>query len=161
MALYNPIHARFERFCKARTFGHGPHEDLMHDSLLVAFEKFDDLKDKDAFCSFLFGICRRICANLYRKQNESSWLDAYDQMQAVESQGEKNLVRDDLYKALDQLPEEQGEALILFEIAGFSIRETAKIQETSEDAVKQRLHRGRKMLVRLLSDEPKLSLQEK
>lgn len=161
MALYNPIHARFERFCKARTFGHGPHEDLMHDTLLVAFEKFDELKDKEAFCSFLFGICRRICANLYRKQNESAWLDAYDQLQTVEAQVEKNLVREDLYKSLEKLPIEQGEALILFEISGFSIRETAKIQETTEEAVKQRLHRGRKMLVRLLTDAPKLSLQEK
>ena len=60
---------------------------------------------------------------------------------------------DQLYKALEKLPELQREALILFEISGFSIKEIAGIQSSSEDAVKQRLSRGRKELLELLSEK--------
>ena len=48
-----------------------------------------------------------------------------------------------LYKALNTLPTNQKEALILFEISGFSIKEVCEIQKSSESAVKQRLKRGR------------------
>ncbi|MEM9929320.1 MAG: RNA polymerase sigma factor, partial [Bacteroidota bacterium] len=57
-----------------------------------------------------------------------------------------------LYRALDKLPNRQREAVILYEISGFSMREIAEIQNSSEGAVKMRVSRGRKALKRLLSD---------
>ena len=54
LRLYEPIHDRFERFCRARVYGDMEFRDLMNETLLVAFEKFDTLKSKDAFLSFLF-----------------------------------------------------------------------------------------------------------
>ena len=54
-----------------------------------------------------------------------------------------NLLNKVLYKALNTLPTNQKEALILFEISGFSIKEVCEIQKSSESAVKQRLKRGR------------------
>jgi RNA polymerase sigma-70 factor (ECF subfamily) len=52
------------------------------------------------------------------------------------------------------LPEAYRNCVILYEIAGFSIKETAAIQECSTDAIKQRLSRGRKMLAEALSEKP-------
>jgi RNA polymerase sigma-70 factor (ECF subfamily) len=49
------------------------------------------------------------------------------------------------------LPIEQREALILFEIIGFSIKEIAGFQQKSEEAIRQQLSRGRKKLLSLLS----------
>ena len=51
-----------------------------------------------------------------------------------------------LHKALSYLPELQREALILFEITGYSIKEIMEIQKSGSSAVKQRLARGRKEL---------------
>ncbi|MFO0496195.1 MAG: RNA polymerase sigma factor [Flavobacteriia bacterium] len=51
------------------------------------------------------------------------------------------------------LPVVQKESLILFEIAGFNIREIAEIQQASESAVKQRLKRGRQKLTEILHNE--------
>jgi RNA polymerase sigma-70 factor (ECF subfamily) len=66
---------------------------------------------------------------------------------------EKKIQHDELYEALNLLTEEYRNCLILFEIAGFSIKETAAIQECSTDAVKQRLSRGRKMLAAALTEK--------
>ena len=51
------------------------------------------------------------------------------------------------------LPEEQKEAVILFEISGFSIKEICEIQQAGESAVKQRLKRGRQKLTEILTFE--------
>ncbi len=66
---------------------------------------------------------------------------------------DKNFQHDELYEALNMLPLNYRTCIILFEIAGFSLKETAEIQECTVDAVKQRLSRGRKMLLVELSEK--------
>ena len=70
LELYEPIHDRFERFCRARVYGNMDFRDLINETLLIAFEKFETLKSSDAFLSFLFGISVRILANKNRKNKE-------------------------------------------------------------------------------------------
>lgn len=143
MSLYKPVHARFERFCKARAYGEMDFKDLMQETVIVAFKKLDSLQNKETFLHFLFGISIRILANSKRKIREEKWSESLENRSSNEFGTEKQLEVDDLYKALGKLPEMQREALILFEISGFSIKEVAIIQESSEDAVKKRLSRGR------------------
>lgn len=154
MNLFQPVHGRFERFCKARSYGEMNFRDLMQESVVVAYEKFDSLKDKKAFLHFLFGISIRILANSNRKISEERMSQEHIDLRHAENDAESNLQKEDLYKALSQLPKEQQEALILFEISGFSIKEIAELQAAGESAVKQRLARGRQQLMELLSDLP-------
>ena len=63
-----------------------------------------------------------------------------------------------LFAALAQLPEAQREAIILFEISGFSIKEIMEIQRAGESAVKQRLKRGRERLEEILKYESSLKI---
>jgi RNA polymerase sigma-70 factor (ECF subfamily) len=56
LSLYKPVHERFERFCRARVYGKMDFHDLINETLLVAYEKMERLKSKDAFIYFLFGI---------------------------------------------------------------------------------------------------------
>ena len=155
LKLYKPIHDRFERFCRARVYGDMEFSDLMNEALLVAYEKLDTLKSEKAFLSFLFSISVRILANSHRKKKADSEqsqdkLNAYSDVNAnTELDAEVYL----LHKALALLPEGQREALILFEISGFSIKEIAVIQAASISAVKQRLKRGREKLTEILTFE--------
>ncbi len=160
MALYGPIHARFERFCKARVYGEMDFKDLMQETVLVAFEKFENIQNKDAFLYFLFGTSIRILSNAKRKMSEESWNETHNQNGSTLNTAEKQLEISDLYKGLSKLPEAQREALILYEISGFSVKEVAEIQDTGESAVKQRLARGRQALAELLSDEPKIEMKK-
>jgi len=63
-----------------------------------------------------------------------------------------------LYMHIRKLPEAQGDALLLYEISGFSMKEIAVIQNSTEGAVKTKISRGRKMLKQMLS-EPQDSVQ--
>jgi len=156
--LYKPVHDRFERYCRAHAYGDMPYEDLMNESLLVAYKKTDDIRNENAFLSFLIGISIRILANARRKKKaDTVWDDTIfnnyrDPNEYIEKQFEIEL----LHKALARLPDKQREAIILFEITGFSIKEIMQIQESGESAVKQRLIRARKALADIIINERKI-----
>lgn len=155
MKLYEPVHANFEKFCKARVYGEMDFKDLMHDTLLIAYKKFDHLLHPKAFLSFLFGISIRVLANANKKQKAELWnndQEAYKVMQ-TNDQTDKNTDVSLLYAALSKLPENQREAIILYEIVGFSIKEIAELHKSGESAVKQRLARGRQKLIVLLTEK--------
>lgn len=129
--------------------------DLINESLLIAYQKFEELRSSEAFLSFVIGISVRILANNNKKKKEES-LATVERLHAVHDEN-ANTERDMevylLHKALALLPEEQRESLILFEITGFSIKEIAEMHNASESAVKQRLKRGREKLIQLLTFE--------
>lgn len=157
LALYEPIHDRFERFCRARVYGEMEYTDLMNETLLVAFEKLNSLESDSSFLSYLFSIAVRLLANNNRKMKpermqSSKKEESIPASDSTEHSMEVHL----LHRALSELNDGQREALILFEISGFSIREIAGIQQASESAVKQRLKRGRERLARILSFESEL-----
>ncbi|PCJ23803.1 MAG: hypothetical protein COA97_10805 [Flavobacteriales bacterium] len=154
LQLYEPVHDRFERFCRARVFGKMEYQDLMNDTLLVAFQKLDSLKSEKAFLSFLIGISVRVLANHHKKKKEDSIADPTNfDLQDVNAKTERDAEVYMLHKALAILPEQQRECIILFEISGFSIKEIMELQNASESAVKQRLKRGRAKLVEILTFE--------
>lgn len=154
MKLYEPVHGSFERFCKARSYGVCDFNDLMHDTLVIAFEQFDSLKSKDAFLSFLFSIANKVHANFRRKNKPLTFSDVKGMENTQDSSFsiDRTFRHDELYEALNSLAAEYRTCIILFEIAGFSLKETAEIQECTIDAVKKRLSRGRKMLLKALSE---------
>lgn len=153
MRLYKPVHPKLERFCKARAYGEMDWKDLLHDAVLIAYRQFDQLRVREAFPSFIFGIVLRVLANHRRKnrpQSRDLEQDSDFANLGVESSERAQMERDWLYQALSKLPELQREAILLFEISGFSIKEIAALQESSESAIKQRLSRGRQQLLEQL-----------
>lgn len=150
LTLYEPVHQSFERFCKARAYGQMPFKDLMQETLLIAYTKFDQVNDHGKFLFFLFGIATRVLAN-QRKKVKYSDLDEVAEsshFQIPEATRESEV--QDLYKALSLLPDDQRDALVFFEIVGFSVREIAGYQKKSEEAVRQSLSRGRQKLCAIL-----------
>ncbi len=155
LALYEPIHDRFEGFCRARVYGDMEYRDLINETLLVAFDKFETLRSKEAFLSFLFSISVRILSNnnIKKKERPFSKEDNINQLNDTESSGEVTTDIQFLYQAMSELNDEQRECIILFEISGFSIKEIAGIQNASESSVKQRLRRARIKLSQLMNFE--------
>jgi RNA polymerase sigma-70 factor (ECF subfamily) len=153
MRLYEPVHPKLERFCKARAYGEMDWKDMLQDAVLIAYRQLEQLRAQEAFASFIFGIALRVLANHRRKKRPQSRDLAQDPAFAhlgVESSERTQMERDWLYQALSKLPEQQREAILLFEISGFSIKEIAELQQSSESAIKQRLSRGRQQLLEQL-----------
>lgn len=159
MKLYEPVHANFEKFCKARVYGEMDFKDLMHDTLLIAYKKFDTLSSPKAFLSFLFGISIRVLANANKKQKAELWKNEEDSFKIhhQDDATDKNADIALLYEALRKLPENQRESIILYEIVGFSVKEIAELHQAGESAVKQRLARGRQQLINLLTEKDSVS----
>ena len=162
LALYEPAYKSFERFCRARVYGDMDYEDLMNETLLLAYQKFDKVESEKAFLSFLFGISVRLLANNHRKMKAETHSELEASAFATSSEKtEQGAEVHLLHQALRCLHEDQREALILYEISGFQIKEIAQLQECSVDAVKQRLSRGRKRLTEILTFESEYKLGKK
>lgn len=162
LEAYEPIHEKFEKFCKARVYGNMEASDLINETLLVAFDKFETLKSKEAFLSFLCTISSRILSNAYHKKKERLLKkeDGADYLNDSNADSGMDAEIHFLYEALAKLSEEQREAIILFEISGFSNKEIAKIQNASLSAVKQRIKRGRDKLIALMNFESEYKIGE-
>lgn len=155
LKLYQPVHDKFERFCRARAYADMPYEDLMNESLLIAYQKMNDIQKQSSFLSYLIGISIRLLANSRKKHKAIIPEDEFvlTNFEDPENTMERQFEVQRLHQALATLPDLQREALILFEIIGFSIKEIMDLQKSSESAVKQRLARGRKGLTRMLSKD--------
>lgn len=149
--LYEPVHRALLRYCEALTRHPDTAKELVSEVVLEALENFHKLRDEAAFLGFLFGIARNCRRRKYRRMAretdlQDAALNRVDQDPGPDQSAEVSL----LYDAMVKLPEKQQEALMLFEVSGFSLEEIRKIQGGSLSGVKLRLKRGRVKLKQLL-----------
>ncbi len=130
-------------------------EDLAQDAFLAAWKQLRELREPARLRSWLCGITRFLVGKELRRQGrepmqaaealeeiqEPSSLEASPLLQAVSREEEAIL-----WRALERIPDTYREPLILFYREEKSIERVAAELELSEDAVKQRLSRGRKLL---------------
>lgn len=152
MRLYQPHHQQLLRYCESILRDSVEAQDVVGETALLAFERLDTLKDESAFAHFLFGIARNLIRRIQRRKKFWGFFSPEQAQQLPAPKA--SAVNEDvqaLYQALDHLPKLQKEALILFELSGYSIKEIAVIQNSGLSAVKQRLARGRRRLGALLT----------
>lgn len=154
MELYRPVSRRISAYCRAITRSNAEAEDLLHDTLLAAYEKMDQLRSDEAFPSFLFSVAYNIYSKQLRRMkfrggyNEQAAAYLLDKAASPEMQADITLI----LERMKQLPQLQYEALMLFHLSDLPIEEIQKIQGGSVSAIKQRLKRGRENLLGMLNE---------
>lgn len=120
-------------------------DDAVQETLLLIARKIKALKAPAAFASWVFVIVRRECGKLYRSmfRHEPLTDDLADRVLATRSD---NDLRIDLIGALEALPENYRQVLLLRDFEGLTIAEIKARLNEPGDAVKSRLHRARKTL---------------
>lgn len=130
-------------------------EDLAQETFITAWRKLGDLKEPEKFKFWLFGIARNLINNTARKQTRNplasaSPLDEESTVPApVPSPAGHAISKEEeeiLWRSLEQIPETYREPLVLFYRQQQSIEQVAAAMEMSEEAARQRLSRGRKLL---------------
>jgi len=130
-------------------------EDVLQQSLLQALEKFDSLNYTDKFRSWLFTIITRVFYTSIKRYfwrrfiplDKGERTDIPEIYNRTENFDSKALIN----KALSKLSNKERSAILLFEIAGFSIEEIKNIQnEKSDSAIKSRLSRTRQKLKQII-----------
>jgi len=154
MKLFQPAQPRLQRFVLAMTRDAERAKDIVGETILIAFQRFDTLRHDEAFLSFLFTIATRVARRTAQKHTTLG-LDAVEVRGLVDPATPADVAADigRLHNALGLLPEKQREAVLLFEIAGFSTAEIRDIQGGTLIAVRVRTARGRKRLAKLLGVE--------
>lgn len=157
LAAYADCHDAFLRYCTTVAFGKCDVCDLVQDVMLSAFKHFDGIEE-GKLLHYLIRAARNRSISLGRGRRykvEVLEEQCLERLQSKGASAETILDVEALYRALHQLPEKQRNAVVLFEINGFSVREIAGMQGSSEASVKMKLSRGRKQLKALLTDRPR------
>jgi RNA polymerase sigma factor (sigma-70 family) len=130
-------------------------EDLAQETFLAAWRQLSELREPTRLRSWLCGITRFLVGKEYRRQGReplhaAESLDAIEEPLSLEASPASQAVSQEeetiLWRALERIPDTYREPLILFYREEKSIERVAAELELSEDAVKQRLSRGRKLL---------------
>ena len=130
-------------------------EDLAQETFVTAWKQLSELREPSKLRAWLCGITRFLIGKELRRQGRepvhaAEPLDAVQEPPAPEpSPSARAISREEeaiLWRALEQMPDTYREPLILFYREHQSVERVAQELEFSEDAVKQRLSRGRTML---------------
>lgn len=135
-------------------------EDLVQESIVKAFRFFNSFEQGTNAKAWLFRIVKNSFINDYRKQTKQPFkvdyhdIDSYyetvrsEQSDTTDLQAImfRELLDDDITKALSALPEDFRLVVTLSDIEEFTYEEIANMLDVPIGTVRSRLHRGRKML---------------
>jgi RNA polymerase sigma factor (sigma-70 family) len=130
-------------------------EDIAQEVFVEAWKKLDTLLDPEKLKSWLCGILRFKVSHYRRKEQrqpikDAQELDESDVNQSSYEKMEDVAIREQeqslLWKALDNMDDIYREPLILFYREQNSVEHVALELDLTEDTIKQRLSRGRKLL---------------
>ncbi len=130
-------------------------EDLAQETFIIAWRKLRDLKEPAKFKSWLFGIARNLINNAARKQTRNPLAGSHELDENLTSTTlaanptDHAITKEEqaiLWQALEHIPESYREPLVLFYREHQSIQRVADTLDLTEEATRQRLSRGRKLL---------------
>ena len=127
-------------------------DDLAQDALVKAYLSSAGYQDKGKFRSWLFKIAHNTFLNHRASLRTMESIDEARTL-ASSTSADAEFQHQDLYLALSTLPPKERSAITLFYLNGYNIKEIAAITDTSEDAVKKQLSRGRDRLKKELTLE--------
>lgn len=143
--LLEPIHDRAVVFARSVCRSRADGDDLFQEAVMRAIDKLPALRDDGAFRFWLYRVIISVHRNRYRKAFWRRLLPLDTEPAAPERVAEVGGA-DRMRVALAELPHDQREALVLFEIEGWKVEELAELLGISGSAVKSRLVRGRERL---------------
>jgi RNA polymerase sigma factor (sigma-70 family) len=130
-------------------------EDLAQETFLTGWRKLAELADATKLRAWLCGIARNLTRMSLRRGQREPVLGAepldtvYEPASAEPSPSAQAVSHEEeaiLWRSLERIPDAYREPLILFYREHRSVQRVAQELELSEDAVKQRLSRGRALL---------------
>jgi RNA polymerase sigma factor (sigma-70 family) len=130
-------------------------EDLAQETFLTAWKQLVALREPPKLRAWLCGIARNLINNSLRKQgrepsHRAESLEGINETHSPEPQPAERAISkeeaDILWRSLERIPETYREPLVLFYREHQSIEAVAQNLELTEETVRQRLSRGRKLL---------------
>lgn len=152
LALLEPVYYGLSRYALGVTGNEDDAEDLVSETILIAFEQLEKLERADNVLRYLITIAWRLNKRKqYRERRKMPFNRHHAEQRKDPSIGpdgatDIRIVLD----ALETLPAKTRETMVLFGVSGFSLEEIRRVQGGTLSGVKSRLKRGREQLAALL-----------
>lgn len=138
-------------------------EDLVQDTMLKAFRSWHRYETGTNVRAWLLTILRNTFINEYRKEKQrgptvdistAETFSLFDKVQEEDPEGRffDQIIDDEVLQAVDDLPDEFRETLVLSDMEGMTYQEIADVTGAPVGTVKSRLFRARRALQRRLYD---------
>lgn len=124
--------------------------DLSQDAFLKAYQNLPKLDDASRFGPWLYRIAHNEAISHFRRQRPETGIEAIDQASVHRPGMSRVEVTLAVEAALDRLPPEQREAVVLKVYEGFKFDEIAEILECPASTIKSRVYTGLETLKGLL-----------
>jgi RNA polymerase sigma factor (sigma-70 family) len=130
-------------------------EDLAQETFLIAWRQLRQIREPERLRSWLCAVARSAVSNWFRRQRRQPTtgaepIEAAHEKSATDPIPSQRAIRREeetiLWDTLKQIPDAYREPLILFYREGDSVQRVAAALDISENAAKQRLSRGRRLL---------------
>ncbi len=135
-------------------------EDLVQDTIVKAYRFFSSYEKGTNAKAWLFRILKNSFINNYRKVSKKPQEVDYDEVSTfyetiraestdtsdLEKIMFRELIDDDVSRALERLPEDFRTVVLLCDVEGFTYEEIANMLDVPIGTIRSRLHRGRNLL---------------
>ena len=149
--LWNRFSETLRRFILNKVKDETLADDLLQETFIRIHSKIDDLRDEAKIQSWVFQIARNIVNDHFRKNNPIA-VEEVPEMIDIEPESDEAMTQTirDMVLFMDDLPEQDCQALCQVELAGVSIKDYAEQAGISYTAAKSRVARARYKLSDLL-----------
>jgi RNA polymerase sigma-70 factor, ECF subfamily len=138
-------------------------EDLSQETMLKAYRSWHQYQPGTNARAWLLTILRHTFINQYRRTKhhkatvdvtEVEHYTVFHDVQDADPEGTffDQIIDEEIYQAIDALPDEFRETVVLSDVEGLSYAEIAEITGVPVGTVKSRLYRGRRLLQKQLYD---------
>lgn len=148
--LLNECKNAIERFVWFKLASKADADDILQESYLTAFQKFDTLADKSHFKAWIISIARNKCNDYYRRKAKSVDV-SIDELteQPLTASRYGYVEQHDVYDVLESLSENDKQIIDLFYIQGYNQSEISQRLNIPVGTVKSRLYTARNNFKRL------------
>ncbi len=143
------------KYCYYHCFDAAYAEDLTQETFLRFFEKLSDYRYLGKTRNYLYTIAGNLCRDYYKKTKECSLEELPEEAQAAPQGPEEEEILDQftVQAAVNALPEEWREIIILYYFQGLRLAEIAGLLGIGLPLVKYRMKQAKKRLEQLLGEE--------
>lgn len=163
IALLQEIESHIYRTAYYLTNHEQDASDAAQEALIRIYQKIKLYEEKAQFKTWVQRIVTNVCIDMFRKRKDSISIDQHELVltstQSVEDEVISSDFRDQLNRAIEQLPEQHRAVVVLRYLHEFSYDEIAESLDLPLNTVKSYLYRSRQQLQILLQDYQKGGVQ--
>ena len=132
-------------------------DDLLQETLIRMASELSQLRSPEAVKGWAYRIATNVAIDFLRKTKRVQFEEFIDESAASDSDEEDGFIVDEMNDCvrgvIDKMPPDYRAAIILSNLQGQSVAETAKIMDISVNAAKVRIHRARARLKEALNEK--------